>query len=172
VLGLLGLNSLPVVLQVHAVPRVLLGIPLVDRLLILGVAGGNVLEVGRVGGLRFLAHDVPGLLFLLDLFVVLLIVTGLAVLGSSTGYELCLDLVLNLGLLLLDRILREESVSLHEQYVDLSSIQDPALLQREDDLFVVSRLEGSFEGAEARVQDLEELALKLRDTHLELEELM
>jgi hypothetical protein len=62
---------------------------------------------------------------------------------------LSLDLVLDLGLLLLDRVLREEPVRLHEQNIDLSCVQDAALLQGKDNLFVVSRLEGGLEGAEA-----------------------
>ena len=117
VLCLVGLNSLSVMLQVHTISGIFLGITLVERLLFgLTLARRDVLEVGGITRLRLLSNVLLTRLFLLFfvfIFIILIVAVLVSILASA-GYELSLDFVFNLGLFLLHRVFRQESIRFHE----------------------------------------------------------
>ena len=144
--SLFGLNSLSVMLKINSIPWVFLGIPLIRWLFLsLTVAWRNIFKIRRIITGFWFFTIVLLLRFFLFFIIkrVFIIVTPLI---ASSRYKLCFNLVFNLCLLFFNRIFREESVGFHEQNVNFSSIQDSAFLQGEDNLFVVSSLEGGLKG--------------------------
>lgn len=169
-------------LQVDSVARVLRLVSLKLQLRCYGVIiiwVGDVLETRIVTSsiivcllvilsFRFLFHLI-GLLTLSELSILHVHSSLIRVFAND---KLPLDVALDLGLLLLDWIFAQKSVCFHKKHVDLCGVENFWFLQRQNDLFVVSRLERGLVGAEAAVQKLEKLTLEFDDAKLLFKDLM